>query len=143
MYAFIHLTTGTAGLPNYDAIESSAYPPPYIDTHSQNLARGIALPDEHEAGLDHGFCTNPSCPCQIECIRHHDKLMFGSQSELGNQYAVMESTTVSPLLELETLDYADPPNQNAHFVDEIEEGTTGEARHSQNGERSPYLSCLN
>jgi len=130
----------TAGLPDanvhcYDYVAHSDIP---LDTHSKTRARGIASPDEHKAmwgdhGLctnpldeheatsdDHGFCTNPSCPCQTERIRHLDKLMFGSQSKLGNQYAVVKRTTAYPLLELEVVDYVDPPNSNVHFMDDIE-----------------------
>ena len=94
---------------------------PYIDANSRTCARNSPSPDEHEAGLDHGFCTNPSCPCQNERIRHLDKLMFGSQNKLGNKPCVMEGNIASPHLpDLEAVDYVDPPNSNVHFMDDIE-----------------------
>jgi len=110
----------TAGLPDayanidiYDAVAHLDIPPLFLEHES--------MLDVHEAmSDDHGFCTNPSCPCQTERIRHHDKLMFGSQRELRNQHGVMERTIVYPPLELEVVDYVDRPNSNVHFMDDIE-----------------------
>ena len=117
----IETTTESAPhLPELEAID-------YVDPPDEHKAmwgdHGLCTNplDEHEATSDdHGFCTNPSCPCQTERIRHLEKHMFGSQSELGNQYAVMKRTTASPLLELEVVDYIDPPNSNVHFMDDLD-----------------------
>jgi len=62
----------------------------------------------------------PSCPPQNE-NKCHEGLAFGSQSKhVEKRYGVMERTTASPLHELETVDYVDPPNSNVHFMDDIE-----------------------
>ena len=62
----------------------------------------------------------PSCP-QQNGNKCHEKLVFGSQSKHVNKhYGVMGGTITSPLHELEAFDYADPPNSNVHFMDDIE-----------------------
>ena len=110
-----------ADIDDINAVGSSAHsnnPPPFLEVHSRSCARSNPSSDEHETmSDDHGFCTNPSCPCQSERIRYLDKLMFGSQSK---QHGIKEGTTASPLLKLEVVDYVDPPNSNVHFMDDIE-----------------------
>jgi len=62
----------------------------------------------------------PSCPPQNE-NKCHEGLAFGSQSKhVGKYCGVLERTITSQHLELEAVDYVDPPNSNVHFMDDIE-----------------------
>ena len=63
--------------------------------------------------------------------------MFGSQRELRNQHGAIERTTASPLHELEAVDYVDPPNSNAHFMNDIEV-----LYHDGNGGRYHNVYCI-